>query len=418
MSNHIMKSFKRSSKTCSGFLARNYTNWPFLKEEHLMISQTCKEYADAELSPIAGDLDKEHKYPADQIKKLGELGLMGITVSSDYGGSDLDSLAYSIAMQEISRGCASTGVIMSVNNSLYCSPIDTFGSHEQKLKFLQPCASGTHLGCFMLSEPGNGSDAGAACTTAVMSDDAGTGTGRGSHWILNGSKAWITNAHDADYGVVFATTNKALGNKGISAFIVDMRLTKGLTIGKKEDKLGIRASSTGTVSFEDCIIPKENILGSLGAGFKIAMNTLDGGRIGIASQAIGIAHASLDCAVKYANERKSFNKPIASLYAIQEKLADISTRLDAARLLTFKAAMLKDAGKPYTKDAAQAKLMASELATFASHQAIQILGGMGYVSDMPAERHYRDARITEIYEGTSEIQKLVIAGGVLKEYSN
>jgi butyryl-CoA dehydrogenase len=307
-------------------------------------------------------------------------------------------------MIEISRGCASTGVICSVNNSLYCAPVDTFGNEEQKQKFLTPCASGKKLGCFMLSEPGNGSDAGAASTTAIDKGDV---------WVLNGSKAWITNAHEADFGVVLATTDKSLKHKGISAFIVDMK-TPGIVLGKKEDKLGIRASSTATVTFEDCKIPKFNLLGELGIGFKVAMTTLDGGRIGIAAQALGIAQASLDCSIAYAKDRKSFGKPISNLYAIQEKIADMSTRIEAARLLNFKAAMLKSKGLPYIKDAAQAKLMASETATFAAHSAIQILGGMGYVSDMPAERYYRDARITEIYEGTSEIQRLVIAGSVLK----
>lgn len=268
-------------------------------------------------------------------------------------------------------------------------------------------ASGRQIGCFMLSEPGNGSDAGAASTTAVD---------KGDHFILNGSKAWITNAHEAAYGVVFATTDKALKHKGISAFIVDMK-APGVVLGKKEDKLGIRGSSTSTVTFEDAVVPKANLLGPLGRGFHIAMNTLDGGRIGIGSQALGIAQASLECATIYAQQRKAFNKPIGSLYAIQNKLSEMSVKIDAARLLIHKAAMLKDAGKSFTKDAAQAKLFASEAATFCAHQAIQTLGGMVYVNDMPAERFYRDARITEIYEGTSEIQHLVIASSVLKEYS-
>lgn len=371
-----------------------------------MIAQTCRNFADTELKPIAGKIDKEHAFPAEPVKKLGELGLMGICVPAAYGGSELDTLSYAIAMEEISRGCATTGVIMSANNSLYCYPVNHFGNHEQKEKFLKPVASGELVGCFMLSEPGNGSDAGAASTTA---------TDGGDHWVLNGSKAWITNSYEAKYAVVFATTNKALKHKGISAFIVDMK-APGVILGKKEDKLGIRGSSTATVTFEDCKIPKENLLGKAGEGFKIAMNTLDGGRIGVAGQALGIAQASLDCAVEYSKQRKSFDKPIAQLYAIQEKLAKMSVKIDAARLLIHKAALLKDAGKPFIKDAAQAKLFASEAATFCAHQAIQTLGGMGYVSDMPAERHYRDARITEIYEGTSEIQHLVIAGNLLKEY--
>jgi butyryl-CoA dehydrogenase len=234
--------------------------------------------------------------------------------------------------------------------------------------------------------------------------------------VVSGSKAWITNSFEASYGVLFATTDRGARHRGISAFVVDMKNSEGLSLGKKEDKLGIRGSSTATVSFEDCFIPRENLLGNLGQGFKIAMATLDSGRIGVAAQALGIAQASLDCAVKYSKQRRAFDQPISSLYAIQEKLADMATKIDAARLLIYKAALLKDSGKPFIKDAAMAKLFASEAATFCSHQAIQVLGGMGYVSDMPAERFYRDARITEIYEGTSEIQRLVIAGNVLKEY--
>eukprot|EP00597_Dinobryon_sp_UTEXLB2267_P004328 CAMPEP_0170074660 /NCGR_PEP_ID=MMETSP0019_2-20121128/11925_1 /TAXON_ID=98059 /ORGANISM="Dinobryon sp., Strain UTEXLB2267" /LENGTH=373 /DNA_ID=CAMNT_0010285107 /DNA_START=152 /DNA_END=1273 /DNA_ORIENTATION=- len=372
-----------------------------------MISETCKTFADSELAPIASKIDKEHYFPVEQVKKLGELGLMGISVDTEYGGSGMDTVCYAIAMEEISRGCASTGVIMSANNSLFCTPVEKYASKEQKEKFLTPVAKGELIGCFMLSEPGNGSDAGAASTTATVNKDG--------DFVLNGSKAWITNSYESSYGIVFATTDKSLKHKGISAFIVDMK-SPGLSLGKKEDKLGIRGSSTATVTFEDVKVPKFNLLGELGMGFKIAMTTLDSGRIGVASQALGIAQASLDCAVRYAKQRKSFDKPIASLYAIQEKIADMSLRIDSARLLTHKAAMLKDAGKPFVKDAAMAKLAASETATFCSHQAIQILGGMGYVSDMPAERLYRDARITEIYEGTSEVQRLVIAGNVLKEY--
>lgn len=372
-----------------------------------MISEMCRNFADTELAPIASKTDQNHLFPTDQVKKLGELGIMGIATSDKFGGAGMDYMCYAIAMEEISRVCASTGVIVSANNSLYCGPVEKFGNVEQKEKYLAPVASGNMIGCFMLTEPGNGSDAGAASTTA---------TDAGDSWVLNGTKAWITNAWEARYGVVFATTDKSLKHKGISAFIVDMQ-SPGVTLGKKEDKLGIRGSSTATVSFEECKIPKENILGEPGHGFKVAMNTLDAGRIGVASQALGIAKGSMDCAVAYAKERKSFGQPIASMYAIQEKLSSMSVKVDAARLLIYKAAMLKDSGKPYIKDAAQAKLFASEAATFCSHQAIQVLGGMGYVSDMPAERFYRDARITEIYEGTSEIQNLVIAGNLLKEYN-
>ena len=339
---------------------------------------------------------------------------MGINVPGEYGGSELDALAYAIAMEEISRGCASAGVIMSAHNSLYLWPIQAFGTHEQKEKWVTPYAQpikddGTlNIGCFGLSEPGNGSDAGAASTTATLSED-------GSEWIINGTKAWITNAHESTAAVIFATTDKSLKHKGISAFIVPLD-AEGFSLGAKEDKLGIRASSTSNLIFDNVRIPKENLLGKEGDGFKIAMKTLDGGRIGVAGQAVGIASASIDCAANYALERQAFGKPIASLQSIQNKISAMSVARDSSRLLMWRAAMLKDVGEKYTREAAMAKLAASEAATMCSHQAIQVLGGMGYVSDMPAERHYRDARITEIYEGTSEIQHLVIAGDVLKEY--
>lgn len=310
-------------------------------------------------------------------------------------------------MEEISRGCAASGVIMSVNNSLYLGPIMAFGNDKQKKKFITPFCDGTQIGCFALSEPDNGSDAGAASTTA---------TEKGDHYVLNGTKAWITNGFEAEAAVVFATTDKSQKHKGISAFLVPKN-TKGFTLGKKEDKLGIRGSSTCSLLFEDCIIPKENLLGQPGFGFKIAMQTLDSGRIGIAGQALGIAQASLELAVNYASKRIAFGKPIAKLQAVQEKIANMSVKLDSARLLTWRAAWLKDNKLPFTREAAMAKLAASEAATYCSHQCIQTLGGMGYVTDMPAERYYRDARITEIYEGTSEIQKLVIAGSVIKELS-
>ena len=384
---------------------RCYSDLPFLTEEHVMVKEMCAAFASERLVPVAGKYDAEHMYPADEVGALGELGMMGVMIDPDYGGSGMDTLSYAIACEEISKGCASTGVIMSVNNSLYCAPVDKYGTDDQKENFLTPVASGKVPGCFMLSEPGNGSDAGAAsCTAREDGDD----------FIVNGAKAWITNAHDAKWGVVMATTDKSLKHKGISAFIVDMH-GQGVSVGKKEDKLGIRASSTGTVTFEEARVPKSQMLGPPGAGFKVAMTTLDGGRIGIASQALGIAQASLECAAYYAADRKSFGKPISSLYAVQEKIADMSMKIEAARLLNFKAAMLKDKGLPFSKDAAQSKLMASETATYAAHQAIQVLGGMGYVSDMPAERHYRDARITEIYEGTSEIQRIVIAMNAMKE---
>ncbi|CAF0922736.1 unnamed protein product [Didymodactylos carnosus] len=378
-----------------------------LSESHTMLRQTCRDFAERELMPIAGDLDKKHQYPKEQIKKLGELGLLCVEVDENIGGSGLDTLAYAIAMEEISRGCASTGTIMSVNNSLYLGPIMKYGNKNQINEFAAPFLNGDRVGCFALSEPGNGSDAGAAST--VVTDKNGT------HYVMNGTKSWITNGYESEATIVFATTDKSLKHKGISAFLIKKPI-QGLTLGKKEDKLGIRATSTCNLIFDDCEIPKESLLGKKGDGFKIAMVTLDAGRIGIASQALGIAQAALDCAIDYATKRQVFGKSLTNIQTIQMKLADMEMRLQSARLLTWKAAALKMNGENYSKWAAMAKLSASECATFNSHQCMQILGGMGYVSDMPAERFYRDSRITEIYEGTSEIQRLVIAGNLLKEH--
>jgi len=375
-----------------------------------MIYEMTRSFA-SDLALTASHHDKSHEFPSAHVQTLKELGLLGISVDADNGGSDLDYLAYAIAMEEISRGDASVGVIMSVQNSLYSGPVDKFGSDFLKEKYLGPYVSSEgdlKLGCFGLSEPGNGSDAGAASTTATPSDD-------GESYVLNGTKAWITNAHDASAAIVFATTDKSAKHRGISAFVVDTD-AEGFSVGAKEDKLGIRASSTGNLIMENVVVPKENLLGELGMGFKIAMMTLDAGRIGIAGQALGIASASIDCAAKYALERQAFGNSISKLQSIQNKISQMSVARDSARLLTWRAAMIKDEGGDYTKEAAQAKLAASEAATFCAHSAIQVLGGMGFVTDMPAERHYRDARITEIYEGTSEIQHLVIAGKVFKEY--
>lgn len=377
-----------------------------LSETHEMLRKTCRDFAEAELAPNAAKFDKEHLFPRDQILQMGQLGLMGLNVPESLGGTGMDYLAYAIAMEEISRGCASAGVIMSAHNSLYLGPLLKYGSPEQKEQWVTPFLTGERIGSFCLSEPGNGSDAGAASTTATRNDQG---------WALNGTKAWITNGYESQASVVLATTDKSLKHRGISAFVVP-KPTEGLSLGKKEDKLGIRGSSTCNLIFEDCQIPVDNMVGEPGYGFKIAMTTLDGGRIGIAGQALGIAQASLDCAVDYASKRVAFGKSITKLQSIQNKIADMALSLESARLLTWRAAVLSDEHRPFIKEAAMAKLAASEAATFCSHQAIQILGGMGYVSDMPAERHYRDARITEIYEGTSEIQRLVIAGNILKEY--
>jgi len=376
-----------------------------LPETHQMLQETCRQFAEAEIWPIAGQIDKTGEFPEENVKKMGELGLMGIDQDPELGGSGLDSLAYAVSLTEISRGCGSHGVIMSAHNSLYLGPIKYFGTQAQKEEFIAPFTSGEQLGAFCLTEPGNGSDAGAASTVAVD---------KGDHWLLNGTKAWITNSWQAEAFVVFATTDKAAKHKGISAFIVP-RSAEGVSLGKKEDKLGIRASATSNVIMEDVAIPKENLLGKPGMGFKIAMMTLDNGRIGIAAQALGIAKNAFDTAVDYAAKRHSFGAPISKLQMVQSKIADMALRIEMSELMMYKAAALKDAGKPFTKEAAMAKLACSETSTFVSHQAIQVLGGMGYVSDMPVERNYRDARITEIYEGTSEIQRLVIAGNVMKE---
>ncbi|MBN2360467.1 MAG: acyl-CoA dehydrogenase [Deltaproteobacteria bacterium] len=378
-----------------------------LTEEQQMLQKMCRDFALNELKPIAGALDREARYPVEQVKKLSELGLMGVAVPEGEGGSGLDTLSYVIAMEEISAGCASTGVIMSVNNSLYCDPVLKFGNAEQKKLWLQPYASGDKLGCFALTEPGNGSDAGAARTTATRDGDS---------YRIEGQKAWITNAHEADAAIVFATTDRALKHKGISAFLVPMD-AQGVSVGKHEDKLGIRASSTAVITLDDCRLPAANLLGEPGLGFKIAMATLDGGRIGIAAQALGIARAAFEAARDYAKERQAFGAPIATLQAIQFMLADMATQIDAARLLTYRAAALKDRGVRYTKESAMAKLHASETAMAVATKAIQIFGGNGYVREYPVERHFRDAKITEIYEGTSEIQRVVIAANVLKEIS-
>jgi len=378
-----------------------------LNETQTLLKKTCSDLGKKDIAPFASSNDSNHKFPAQQIQKMSDLGLMGIAVDEEFGGAGLDTLSYAVAMEEISKACAACGTIMSVNNSLYCEPILKFGNDEQKHNFVTPFATGKKLGCFALSEPGNGSDAAAASTTAKEMSD---------HFLLNGTKSWVTNGYDAQAVVVFATTDKDLKHKGISAFLIPMPY-EGLTLGKKEDKLGIRASSTCNLIFEDCKIPKSFLLGARGDGFKIAMKTLDSGRIGIAAQALGIAQASLEIAVLYSKERVAFGKPISKLQTIQNKIADMAIRIEQSRLLTWKACILKDSNKNYSKMSAMAKLSASETATFAAHQAIQILGGNGYVSDYPAERFYRDARITEIYEGTSEIQKLVISAAVLKEYN-
>ncbi|QQP57817.1 Short-chain specific acyl-CoA dehydrogenase_ mitochondrial [Caligus rogercresseyi] len=369
-----------------------------LNETQTMLRNTCRAFAESELMPIS--IDQEHRYPEEIVSAMGNLGLMGINTPEELGGSGLGAMEYAIAMEEISRGCASTGVIMSAHNSLYLDPINKNGNAAQKEKFVAPFLDGSQIGCFCLTEPGNGSDAGAASTMAKVSSD-------GTYYTLNGTKAWITNAPEARSMVVFATTDISLKHKGISAFIVPKDLP---------GVVGHPRVLHEQCYLEDVEVPAENLLGKPGLGFKIAMQTLDGGRIGVAAQAQGIAQNALDTAVDYAAKRQSFGTPIAKLQMVQSKIADMSTRVEASRLLLFRAAAAKDAGMPYTKEAAMTKLFASETATWVAHQSIQVLGGMGFVTDMPSERNYRDARITEIYEGTSEIQRIVIASNIMKEY--
>ncbi|GJM16949.1 MAG: butyryl-CoA dehydrogenase [Thermodesulfobacteriota bacterium] len=376
-----------------------------LTEEQKMVRNTAQEFMENEIKPVAAINDKEHRFPKEIINKLGELGFMGMNVPEEHGGSGLDYFSYVLALEEISKGCASTGVIMSVNNSLVCSPLKTFGNTDQKLSFLKDLASGNKLGCFMLSEPEAGSDVASMKTTAFLDGD---------YYILNGTKSWITNGAEADLAIVFASTDRSLKHKGISAFIVDMK-TPGINIGKLEDKLGIRATSTAQIFFEDCKIPRENLLRSEGEGFKIALHTLDGGRIGIATQAVGIAQAALEESARYMKERKAFGRPISDFQGLQFMIADMATKTEASRLLVWQAAIMKDQNIKYGKQSAMAKLFAAETAMWVTTKAIQIHGGYGYTTDYPVERFFRDAKITEIYEGTSEIQRLVIARETLKE---
>ena len=376
-----------------------------LDEEHRMIQDTAREFSRREIAPKAKELDETGRYPKEIISQLAEMGFMGMMVPEEYGGAGLDTLSYAIAMEEVSAGCASTGVIMSVNNSLVCAPLLGFANEDQKKKYLTPLAQGKKLGCFALSEPGNGSDAAALRTVAKK---------EGDHYIINGTKNFITNGREAEVCILFTTLDITKGHKAVTAFIIE-KGTPGYTVGKLEHKLGINASSTAQLHFENVKVPVANRLGDEGQGFKIAMSTLDGGRIGIASQALGIASAAFEASKKFAREREAFGKPIAKLQGIQWHIADMSTRLDAARLLTWRAAVKKDSGERYTREAAMAKLSASEMAMWVTTKAIQVHGGYGYVKEYPVERHFRDAKITEIYEGTSEIQRIVIGSIELAE---
>ena len=376
-----------------------------LNDEQKMIQDMARSFAQKEVAPIAAELDAKGEFPTRLLPKMAELGLMGMMVPTEWGGAGLDTLSYVLALEEIAVACASTAVTMSVNNSLYCGPITKFATDAQKEKYLSPFASGQKLGAYCLSEPGTGSDAANQQTTAKL---------QGDKYILNGRKNFITNGPNADSMIIYAMTDKEKRHKGISAFIVEKNFP-GFSIGKIEKKLGICASSTSEIVLENCEVPKENLLGQEGQGFTIAMNTLDSGRIGIGTQAIGIARAAFEAAAKYSTEREAFGQTISQFQAIQHYLADMATDIDAGRLLIHRAAWLKDQGKDINKAGAMAKLFCSEAAMWITTKAIQVFGGYGYVKDYPVERFFRDAKITEIYEGTSEIQRLVIARNVLKE---
>ena len=377
-----------------------------LTEEQQMMKEMAHKFADNRVKPGAAERDRTHEFPVDLLKECADLGFMGVTVPEEWGGAGMDYLSYAIMMEEVSRTCASTGVILSVNNSLVCDPLMKFGTDAQKEKYVKPLAMGEKLGCFALTEPGAGSDAGATKSTAVKDGD---------HYIVNGTKIFITCATHADVCIMFAVTDKEAGHHGISAFIVEKDF-EGYNLGTVEDKLGINASGTAELYFEDMKVPVENLLGKEGQGYKIALATLDGARVGIAAQGVGVAQAALDESVKYAKERVQFGKPIAANQAIQWFLADMATETEAARLLTYKGADCKQQGGRCNKITSMAKVFAAETAMKAATKGIQIFGGYGYMKEYPMERLFRDAKILEIYEGTSEIQRIVIAASLLKEY--
>jgi len=375
-----------------------------LSDEYTMIQQTAREFAESEVRPLAVEIDREARFPHETVKRMGELGLMGIAVPERWGGAGADAFAYVLALEEIAKVCASHSVIMSVNNSLYGDPVLHFGTDEQRERFLKPVASGHAHGCFALTEPQAGSDARHQETVAHRD---------GAHYVITGKKQFITNGREASFALVFAQTDRAKGYRGISAFVVD-KATPGFSVSKTEDKLGIRASDTAELVFEECRVPAAHRIGEEGRGFHIALATLDGGRIGIAAQAVGIATAAYGRSIAYAQERRAFGVPIGEHQMVQWMLADMATAIEGARLLTWRAATLKAAGRPYTKEAAMAKLFAAETAMKVTTDAIQVHGGYGYIRESEVERYFRDAKITQIYEGTSQIQKLVIARETLK----
>lgn len=375
-----------------------------LSEEHLMIREAARDFAQTELLPGVIERDDKQQFPHDQIKKLGALGFMGMMVNPAYGGSGMDTMSYVLAMEELSKIDASASVVVSVNNSLVCWGLDTFGNEAQKTKYLTKLASGERIGAFCLSEPEAGSDATSQSTTAID---------MGDHYLLNGTKNWITNGGTCEIALVIAQTNREKGHRGINVLIVEKGMD-GFIVGKKEDKLGIRGSDTHTLLFNDVKVPKENRIGEDGFGFKFAMKTLSGGRIGIAAQALGIAQGALDLALAYSKERTTFGKPIHEHQAIAFKLADMEMKVEQARMLVYKAAWLKDEGKNYDKESAMAKLGASEAAMWVATEAVQVHGGYGFVKEYHVERLMRDAKITQIYEGTSEIQRIVISRDMIK----
>ena len=374
-----------------------------LTEEQLMVREMTRAFVEKEVEPIASRLDREGTYPAELVKRLGELGLMGMSVPQEYGGPGMDFVSGVVAMEEISKAWASLAVAMSVQNSLVCAPIVRFGTEVQKEQYLAPSARGERLGCYALTEPGSGSDAGSIQTRAKKD---------GNDFVLNGNKVFTTGGNRADLAIVYAVTDPGQGKRGISAFIVETN-SPGFVAGKLEDKLGLRSSDTASLLFEDCRVPRQNLLGTEGEGFRIALATLDGGRIGIAAQALGIAQGCLEESVAYAQQRRQFGRAIAEFEAIQWMLADMATEIDAARLLTYRAAWLAQQGRTFTTEAAMSKLFASEAANRAAYKAVQIFGGYGYTKEFNVERFFRDARITTLYEGTSEIQRLVIARHLL-----
>ena len=376
-----------------------------LSEEHRMLQQAVRDFARKEIVPIAAAFDESGDFPVETVRMMGEMGLMGIEVPEEYGGAGMDTIAYALAMIEIAKADASHSTIVSVNNSLFCNAIMRFGTEAQKQQFVTPVASGEKVGAYSLTEPMSGSDAATMASRAVLGAD-------GTHYVINGRKSWVTSGPVADFVLLFTMTDPEQGHRGITAFLIDAT-QPGFKRGKKEPKLGIRASATSELLFEEYACPVENMLGKRGEGFKIAMTVLDAGRIGIAAQSVGIAEAAYEAAVAYARERQAFGQAIGTFQMIQAKIADMKTRLEASRLLLFNACLAKmrakTTGERYTTEASMAKLFASETAMFVAHEALQIHGGIGYSKELPVERYFRDAKITEIYEGTSEIQRLVIA---------